>query len=390
MANSPFDREVINVRERPLSSDVNLAESYLDQSLRELADRLMLSRASSTDPNSASVPPSGFIGAGFYPAPASVIGMTVVLKPGLGLLVDTSTQTAAVGGVTGLNDLARYKPALLTAEQSISVPAAPAGPNSRIDIIEVKLNARSLTDSTSRDVFDVGSQVFIPTNVNKTLTWKADGSVSVVASPANSTGAIGYKTGVPGVVPVAPAVTAGYVKIAEVLVGSAVVTLDADVIKDLRTILSPHGLTTVTAEVSVVSTGGSAAPTMVSFDAPPGYRGIVVCSATTAGAEATLYVIGGAAFSAVQGAINPLPFTYIPPGVAIVYGVQAQFSTGLVDSTIQGLLNNAARASPQTKVAIGQPYAAVQFNAKRIQNGGTVDNTIGATFNYAVNLFLKR
>lgn len=390
MANSPFDREVINFLERPLSSDVNLGEAYLDQSLRELVDRLMLPRASNVDANSASVPPSGFVGAGFFPVPATVLGMTVVLKPGIGFLVDTSTQTAAVGSITGLNDLARYKPAILTADQSITVPAAPAGPNSRIDIIEVKLNARALTDATSRDVFDVGSQAFVATSVNKTLSWKADGSVSVVASPSNSTGAIGYKTGVPAVGPVAPATTAGYIKIGEVLVGSAVTTLDADVIKDLRVILSPYGLTTVSAEAAVVATGGSAAPTLVTLDAPPGYKAVVVCSATTAGAEATLYVIGGAAFASLGGAINPLPVTYIVPGVPIVYGVNAVFSTGLVDATIQGLLNNAARANPVTKVAVGQPYAAVQFNAKRIQNGGVVDNTIGPTFNFSINLFLKR
>jgi hypothetical protein len=389
MSNSPFDREVINFLERPLSSDINMAESYLDQTLRELVDRLMLPRASNVDANSASVPPSGFIGAGFFPAPASVLGMTVVLKPGLGFLVDTSTQTAAVGSVVGLNDLARYKPALLTAEQSITVPAAPAGPNSRIDIIEVKLNSRTLTDSTSRDVFDVGSQAFVASSVNKTLSWKADGSVSVVASPTNSTGAIGYKTGVPGVVPVAPATTAGYIKIGEVLVGSAVVTLDADVIKDLRVILSPYGLTTVSAEAAVVATGGSAAPTLVTLDAPPGYKAIVVCSATTAGAEATLYVIGGGAFASLGGAVHPLPVIYIPPAVAVFYVVNAVFSTGVVDATIQGLMANAARANPVTKVAIGQPYAAVQFNAKHM-NAGVVDNGLGATFNFSINLNLKR
>ena len=58
MANKTFDREIINVRERPLSSDINTAESYLDYTLRSFLDQLFLGRVS-RDSDAAGSPMSG-------------------------------------------------------------------------------------------------------------------------------------------------------------------------------------------------------------------------------------------------------------------------------------------------------------------------------------------
>ena len=73
MANEAFDREIINPRERPLSSDINKVASYADLALRETLRLLYGIRRynlrNSADATHSSSPEqqdrAGFIGDGF-------------------------------------------------------------------------------------------------------------------------------------------------------------------------------------------------------------------------------------------------------------------------------------------------------------------------------------
>jgi hypothetical protein len=227
MANDPFSREIINVRERPLSSDTNIAESYLDRSLRDFIRALL-----APDPLAVV---TGFLNQSFKVVATTTPSMTVNISPGLGFIDDASDVPTAIGGVLGVNDVSTMKPLPLSAVQPIVIDGAPSAGNSRYDIIEVKCDRRS-QDPTSRDILDPATGVFAPNLVNKTLAFYLDGRNARVVSPAPSTTGIGYKVGVAATsgTEVVPATTAGYVKIAEIHVVSGVTTITNSVITDTR------------------------------------------------------------------------------------------------------------------------------------------------------------
>lgn len=273
MATNPFDRLVINPRERPLSSDINQAESVLDRSMRQLLDGLFSVRTSNTDDTArSSGPVSGFLGDGFKVDYVSA--SQVSLRPGTGFIVDATAQDANIDGVAGLDDLARYKPVYLSATQTISgIPAAPAAPNKRVDIIEVRMN-RVLGDLSSRDVLNPSTGVFAPGSVYKSMGYALDSNVGIVSAPADSTAAISYKVGVAGLAPAVPATTSGYVRVATVYWDLA--SSPDGVVGDWRKYLSPYGIGKVAATIEVPSGG---APSITSLIAPPGVK----VSVTTAG-----------------------------------------------------------------------------------------------------------
>lgn len=231
MANKPFDLEVINVRERPLSTDLNLASSYQSGTLRYLTR--MLSRFQDENVSSynrdVSTDRGGFIADAFLVKPTSPASLNVVVKNGLGFVVDplgpadSNIGSALVPGISGLNDLDPYRPIILQADHTFAVPT-PDPVNARIDIIEVKVDRR-LTDAALRAVLDPGTGVFNPTNVFKTLEWAVDGDTGTNTTGGNSTAGLSYKTGTPAVGPVAPATSAGYVKVAEIRVPAAATTI---------------------------------------------------------------------------------------------------------------------------------------------------------------------
>ncbi len=226
MSNNPFDRTIINPREKPLSEDVNIYLAQLDRALRFFAKSLFSTTTGS--------PVSGFSQGGFRAVESGPQAMSVELKAGLGfqdLPGDTPTD---IDGILGLNDLESYKPLVLTADLTIPVPTAPTAPNSRIDIIEVRAD-RLTTDNQSRQVFDNAANAFAATPVDKTLEFLLDGTkLGTVVSPADSTAAVSLKQGVAGTPGVAPAATSGYIKIAEIFVDGDVVLIEQADITDFR------------------------------------------------------------------------------------------------------------------------------------------------------------
>lgn len=290
MANSQFDREILNVRERPLSSDINLETSYIEMALREFAMRFFQGRSTTVGGTSVSGfpvdrpenPVSSFFGDGFKVRANGVAGQ-VILSTGLGFQNKPSGTVAngdaaiinAIGGVLGLNDIHPFKPLILPdlgAGVGATITGIPVGDpvNPRIDIVEVLCDRRRI-DASSRDTFNTVTKVFDPSNVLKTLTWVP--TVGVPSAGASSAG-IGYKTGVPAGVPATPATTAGYLKIAEIFVPALAATIvdfggvgSLAGIRDTRFFLSPNGIANVSCKVAL-SVGPVA--TVSDVIAPPG------------------------------------------------------------------------------------------------------------------------
>lgn len=231
MAGEPFSREVINQYERPLSQDINFAQSQLDRSLRDVLRQLF----SDVDGTIR----SGFLQGGFLTTQSVVPAMSVLIAPGFGFEDSLSDVPVSIGGIVGVDDRSSYKPLVLTVAQTIAIDAAPSAGNERIDIIEVQVVDRRLENPTSRDVFNPGTGVFAANLVNKTLAFYLDGLTGRVVTPNPSATGIGYKVGAVAPVgfAVAPATTAGYVKVAQVYVGPGVTSIVNANITDSRVLI---------------------------------------------------------------------------------------------------------------------------------------------------------
>lgn len=224
MSNRPFDRTILEPLEKPLADDINQLQSNFDQTFRFYVSQLAK--------NSAGTPQDGFMANGFLVSPSSPNALSVTVSPGLGFQLQTGTEIA-IDTVIGHNDLDLYKPIPLLAAQAFTVPTAPSAPNSRIDIIEVKAT-RFTTDPNTRKVLEENTGQFVPGTVNKTSAWAVDGRAAVVAAGGSSTAPLSYRTGVAAASPVAPAVTTGYIKVAEIVVGSDVTVITSANITDKR------------------------------------------------------------------------------------------------------------------------------------------------------------
>lgn len=236
-----FDRVVINPRERPLSSDINMAQARLDQSIREIVRGLFLPHA--IDPKdtgqSGFTPRTGFMGDGFF-VTANGASRNVVVNPGLGFLLGTTA--ANFGGVSGVDDLNAYFPCYLPAALTIPIDAAPSVGQDRFDIIEV-MQDRRLENPSSRDVLDTGTGIFTAQSVNKTFAYALDSSrYARVVSPAVSTTGISYKVGVaaPTGGAAIPAATAGYTVIAVIKSIGGEVNIAQTRVRDDRQLLFPN------------------------------------------------------------------------------------------------------------------------------------------------------
>lgn len=339
MANNPLDQEIINVRERPLSNDINLVGSYASQSMRFIMRHLFSRRTSIAD--ALSSPTTGFIGDGFWVRESAPAALTVTLRPGLGWLDVPGDVPIDIDGVSGLNDLERYKPAVLSAAQTLTIAVAdPVNP--RIDIVEIKLDRRR-ADSTSRDVLNPATGVFAPDTVEKTLEFSLDGRTGNVTTPVASTAGISVVAGTPGAVPVAPPTTAGYVKIAEILVDALAATITENRIIDYRDLL--YGPMGHIVGVRTFTDIGANTSSLSALQAPPSMR---VAVDYIADDEFDIYIL--------VSPTSPLVGTGVmSPGTkaATVDAVDYVSSTTafLVDAGLQTLLST---ASPALEVAVGQ------------------------------------
>jgi hypothetical protein len=289
MADKPFDRRVYRQRERPLSTDLNEQASWADYSVREVVrafqDYRLGTPVGGVDLPDVQGTTSGFIGTGFRVRASTPAAFEVVVTRGLGFIRDAADVPTDIGSgdvvpMTGVDDEHVYKPVYLHTDQTITaIPAAdPAQP--RIDLVEVQIGRRQL-DSANREILNAATGVFGSSAVNKTLAFDvgtvADGDFSI-----NGVRNVNYKTGTPGANPVAPAVTAGYTRLAHVHIEALGVTIvdnsgvaPYNQIKDLRLPLLPnHGAMSFGARASVPNVGatGGAVTTTAEHGLPPGWK----------------------------------------------------------------------------------------------------------------------
>lgn len=380
MADNAWDRSIINALERPLSSDINALQSQEDRSLRDLLARLLGSRVSGSSDVAAN-PQSGFLGEGFKVRPPVAPGLSVRLAAGLGFQYLPADVPTSIGGVVGVNDLSSYKPLPLLAEASIAgIPAGPAAGQDRYDIVEVRMN-RVAGNPLSRNVLDPLTGIFVPTLVNKTLSFTLDGSTGQVTSPSNSTAAISYKVGVPvatGVFNPAniPATTPGYVRVAVIFSKNGNMTAGitrANIIDD-RTLLCENGVMSLGVACSV-PTGAASPPTSATLTGPSGVEVVVLKNAAPANNQLEVFLIGGAA--PVRGSMmgNILRAT----ASTAEYNTLAPYGIPNVDTLSAAQvtdLQNANIAGPALVFSEGQPYFSQKFTGVRMNPGTGVDGAI--------------
>lgn len=263
MSNNQFDTTMLNPREKPVTSDINQAQSQLNRTIRAVLMELFGYRGA-LNTSDAKLNASGFVADGFRVYASSPAAMEVNIKQGLGFQYNAFDLATDIDGCVDLDDLSQYKPLVLNLPKTIAVPAAdPTNP--RIDIVEVKYS-RVVTNPLSRFILNGSTGAFAPSTVNKTLQFCLDDVVPSI----NGTEAINYKTGTPAGVPVEPTVTPGYMKIGAVRVEAASVTVPATRVIDTRVPLTPGGVVNigVTFKVDRAALTFVGTPTIV---APPGW-----------------------------------------------------------------------------------------------------------------------
>jgi hypothetical protein len=360
MADAPFDQTNIGLRERPSSGDLNQVQSQIFRTIRELARVLLSPRTSNT--SSAIGPLSGMIADGFRVLPSSPAAMTVVVTPGIGFRHDPVDVVSNLGipDLEQVNDLSPFKPLSLLAPVTFPVPAAPAGPNSRIDIVEVRTDRR-LTNAIPRRQLDTGTVSFLDHVFFKTLSYGQDGDTGIVASPAASTAGLSYKVGTaanPGLV---PATTAGYVKLAEILVSSSTTSITGLNIVDRRVVLSANGMTTVSVRFRVQWNGGAGAQTATILDcvSPPGFDVAVAPVIGGQRGDFNLFITGGQILRVTQQlSVN------VKDNLGASLGSGETLYVNQIDTGVQAVDSSqqTAMAAAGISCGIGTSYVQV-FNA---------------------------
>jgi hypothetical protein len=354
VSNRPFDSVVIQARERPLSSDVNTDSSEALRTARAILRAQNRYRASRGASNSG-LTLSGFLGDSF--AVTAGAGLGISITDGIGYQLTAGQTQSAVGGVQGVNDLEDTKPLCLTAPKTITLtPADPVNP--RIDIVEVRWR-RALTDPLSRLILDPGTGTFVPTLVDKNLEYCLDSITPTVDGAAE----INVVTGVPGAVPVAPATTAGYVKLAEVQVAALAVALTAANITDRRRYLAPNGTLHIGVNVSCVTAtmAISAPPIAPTITAPPGVVVVLATSLVGFGGNRglTCYIFPGGVLDA-DPTIRPAWAAQVHEGGAPLMALPSIASTTPIYGNLGGAITGVSVYPAGASVPVGTPFYALE------------------------------
>ena len=291
MADNDFDRTVIQPLEKPLSSDINQESSQRDRTLRGLLRMIFAGNSAfGAGIDGLALPMSGFIGDSFKVRPTPIESMVVTVAYGYGFIVNFGDLPTNIGSIQGVNDLEAYKPLVLESGVSFTVPGNSSGAT-RYDIIEVKYDRR-LENPLTRQILNPTTQLFSPTTVDKTLAFYNDGRTGMVTAPASSTQDISYKVG--GAT--RPAVTSGYIKIADLVIPNGAATIGRSCIGDERNILSPGNRINVDVVLSVAKTN-PCKPSILSVQAPPGVEvyanGNFGTAVSPEGASAELLILAG-------------------------------------------------------------------------------------------------
>lgn len=305
-----FKRTIIPVRQRPISSDLNILQDQILETLRYVvtgAHGTAAATSTSSNPDARTTynVPHAFQGGSFLvtPDPAAT-PFGVMLQPGFGYSAYGPGSATDYDAANGLNYDAtnNWAPFVLSAYQTgFTVPAPPAVGSCRIDIIEAKPSYQANNPQTV-GIFNTATRVFDPATRNKTFSWDLLSRTGTVTAPASSTAPISYKTGIAAVgditVPAVPATTTGYVKLAQINVIGGSVAVDQSQIIDFRRPLLANGVLHVGGKATIPGVvAGLATAALSSIDLPPGISvkfAFYDASAPFAGVSYTarFYIIG--------------------------------------------------------------------------------------------------
>jgi hypothetical protein len=374
MADQVFDRAPIGYLEKPISDDFNRAQSQFDRTIREVVMQILGGRAADT--SEALAPQNVCWNSGFELVPSSPAAMTVQVNAGLAWQYLTSGTATDIGvpDLIGVDDLATYRPLLLTTPQVFSVPSVSV-PNNRIDIIEVRAD-RQLIDSLTRRQLDPVTGSFDPHNYYKTLTHLINGLTGTVAAPAVSTAPISYVTGVAAGAPTAPTVTSGYFKLAEIVVSNTTTTITVAEIIDRRKLAAPGGVLAGNFRLRVQYNAGTPIYTWRSVCLPPGVQ---IAAGIQPGAAANrafvrIYLIAGGVteFAGITKGTN---YAASPSGLLVSDMRPSAVSTDYIvtaDATLKAAI---LAATPSTVVAVGQPVVVIDHKSTYSSAIGVFDAT---------------
>jgi hypothetical protein len=382
----PFDQVIINPRERPLSTDINLAQSQIMQTLGEFWRRLYATRASETSPLSVT-PGTGFIADGFMVTAQSPNAAGVLVKAGMGLFQNGTDLVVGVDGISGLDDLNVLKPLSLTTD--LAVPLLTPLPSSgfeRYDIIEV-LYDRQVGNPLSRDVLDPVAGVFNPTLVNKTMGFNLNGNYSSVQAPAASTNPIGYKAGIQAAVGAGsiPLTTSGYVRVGIIYTSNGQTVVIPSNIADTRRLLFPGNVVSVDMTYAI-NTVSESRPNEFNLVGPPGIQ-VYVCGTDGQGGSPSkslaghrIYILGApsdmSTVAMVEGTGGCIPnFNGTPSSGVIAANDQLLIGTYGTPNTY----GPGPSPSTPTPPPLGTPMLYIDMQAIATPGGGIPSSLVFQT-----------
>lgn len=365
MADKPFDRTIINIREKPLSRDINQAQSQQDYALRFVMQEML--RRRTADTNQAAAACDGWFPYSLVVVPQSPASMDVTVKAGVGFFESAADRPSGIGSIVGLDDLATVKPIVLDSDVRFTVPTAPAAGNSRIDIIEAKIT-RTVGNPQSRLVLDPVTGGWVPSSVNKTLGFTLDGSTGYVVSPAASTVALSYKSGAVAATgaEVEPPVTAGYVQIARINVGPSVVAIGKGDIVDRRKLLGQGGVVRASISWYQQWTAGVPVAAIRGVCAPPGVEfGLNLDSGSGARNAGTISVTGLGEITKAVLLVTARGHSGVPGGDITGHVSNAFFSgnTQIVGAATSGTKTVIAAGYVPVTIGVGQKIVMAGYEA---------------------------
>jgi hypothetical protein len=379
MSNGPFDRILLNTREKVLSPDWNAEFSQQDRSILDTIAQLSTRRTSAA--NSFGLVTDGFVGDGFSVHATSPASLNVIVSAGLAFVANPYAVGARsnIGGISGVNALSALVPVYLSGSQSFTVPTAPSAGNARIDIIEVRAD-HLVGGATSRQVLDPATGAFVATSVNKLLSWDVFGRIGYVAAGGSSTEPLSYKQGTAATAgtEVEPSTTAGYVKIAAIRVAASVTTIEENKILDYRPLYAQSGQMTVSGRCRVYVSGGNWFIDNARISAPPGVDAAFTLRPVTPTiledlsfvirvGNAAAYEVQSVSISTEQDSANP---------TRMFQAQGTSLGTTTVDTTLQTQLVNATITSPVVAAAVGQVLHIETIAAGMLEQSGATPVTL--------------
>jgi len=230
MANLPFEAVVINLLERPTSTDINLLQMQAHYDVRQFAYELFARQ-------------NGFLGYSFNPEATSPSSDDVSIQQGVAF--QYGPVESNIGSISGLSDTYRQK-AVNTSVRLVASQAAPTTASyQRYDLIQIRApeDAERLVNQQPVGVFDPSLKSFSSEDKAKTLTSSLDTfTVEYVAAPAVGLQPLVYKSGVEGayatwVATPKPAVDTGYLGVAYIKRYQGQTAIETADIEDARTLL---------------------------------------------------------------------------------------------------------------------------------------------------------